>query len=84
MLGFPNPLVGPNLDELGPRFPDMSEIYDPALRAVLRRKARELNIETAEGVYAQLTGPSFETPAEVRLLRSFGATAVGMAPRFCC
>jgi purine-nucleoside phosphorylase len=57
----------------------MSEVYDPALRAVLRRKARELSIDTAEGVYAQLTGPSFETPAEVRLLRSFGATAVGMS-----
>ena len=79
MLGFPNPLIGPNLYELGPRFPDMSEVYDPALRAVLRRKARELSIDTAEGVYAQLTGPSFETPAEVRLLRSFGATAVGMS-----
>jgi inosine guanosine and xanthosine phosphorylase family len=79
MLGFPNPLIGPNLDNLGPRFPDMSEIYDSSLRAVLRRKAQELGIDIAEGVYVQLTGPSFETPAEVRLLRSFGATAVGMS-----
>lgn len=79
MLNFPNPLIGPNLDELGPRFPDMSAVYDPALRAVLHETAGKIGVTLAEGIYAQLTGPSFETPAEVRLLRSFGAVAVGMS-----
>ncbi len=79
MLGFPNPLVGPNLDELGPRFPDMSAVYDPALRELIRRKGEEMGLPMSEGVYVQLTGPSFETPAEVRLLGSIGGGAVGMS-----
>ena len=79
MLSFPNPLVGPNLDELGPRFPDMSAVYDPVLRAALRKKGGEMGLPMSEGVYVQLTGPSFETPAEVRFLGSIGGGAVGMS-----
>ncbi len=79
LLGAPNPLVGENLEELGPRFPDMSHVYDPALCDVLRRKARELSLPLHEGVYVQLSGPSFETPAEVRMLGALGGTVVGMS-----
>ncbi len=79
MFGFPNPLVGPNLDELGPRFPDMSQVYDPALRRVLRETAGKLGQKLTEGVYIQLTGPSFETPFEVRYYRAIGGSAVGMS-----
>ena len=79
MLNYPNPLVGPNLDELGPRFPDMSAVYDPEVRGLILRKGREMGLPITEGVYVQLTGPSFETPAEVRLLHSLGGSAVGMS-----
>ena len=79
MLHFPNPLVGPNLDELGTRFPDMSAVYDPAIRALLKKKGEEMGLPMSEGVYVQVTGPSFETPAEVRFLGSIGGGAVGMS-----
>lgn len=75
----PNPLIGPNIEQLGTRFPDMTQIYDRELQDVLRRSAAERGICLKEGVYAQLTGPSFESPAEIRMLRSLGADAVGMS-----
>jgi len=74
-----NPLRGPNLDELGPRFPDMSQAYDRALIALARKQAAALGIPLREGVYAGLAGPSFETPADLRFLRAVGADAVGMS-----
>ncbi|MFI5206696.1 MAG: purine-nucleoside phosphorylase [Gemmatimonadales bacterium] len=74
-----NPLVGPNDDALGPRFPDMSEPYDPALRALAREVALEQKITLREGVYAAVTGPNLETRAEYRWLRSIGADVVGMS-----
>lgn len=75
----PNPLIGSNEEEFGPRFPDMSEIYDRSLQDIIRGVAKENGIALKEGVYAQLTGPSYESPAEVRLLRALGADAVGMS-----
>ena len=75
----PNPLVGPNIDELGTRFPDMSHVYDEDLQDVIRSTAQESGIELFEGVYAQLTGPSFETPAEIQMLSKLGVSAVGMS-----
>jgi purine-nucleoside phosphorylase len=77
--GIPSPLIGPNLDELGPRFPDMSEVYSTRLQNVIRKAAQKCNIDLKEGVYVQFTGPSYETPAEVRLARSWGGDAVGMS-----
>jgi len=74
-----NPLRGPNLDEFGPRFPDMSSAYDPALQALARRVASELGFALQEGVYMCLAGPTFETPADIRFLRAIGADAVGMS-----
>jgi len=74
-----NPLVGPNLDGFGPRFPDMSEVYDPKLIALARKKALESAIHLREGVYVGILGPSLETPAETRFLRMAGADAVGMS-----
>jgi purine-nucleoside phosphorylase len=74
-----SPLLGPNDDALGPRFPDMTAAYDPELRAALVAVARDENIPLREGVYAALLGPSYETPAEVRMVRSLGAQAVGMS-----
>lgn len=74
-----NPLRGPNLDRFGPRFPDMSQAYDPDLRALARQLAVEEQIPFQEGVYVCLAGPSFETPADVRFLRTIGADAVGMS-----
>ncbi len=74
-----NPLMGPNIDELGPRFPDMSRSYDPELMQIARRVAAENNIPLREGVYCGLSGPSFETPADLRFLRLAGADAVGMS-----
>ena len=76
---FPNPLIGANMDELGPRFPDMSKVYDEELCQTIRDTASRLNIELREGVYTQLTGPTFETPAEVRMLTVLGTDAVGMS-----
>jgi purine-nucleoside phosphorylase len=74
-----NPLLGPNDPELGPRFPDMSQAYDPELRRLAREVARKGKIPLHEGVYIGLGGPSFETPADVRFLRLIGADAVGMS-----
>ncbi|MCM1570200.1 MAG: purine-nucleoside phosphorylase [Roseburia sp.] len=75
----PNPLIGPNVEELGTRFPDMSHIYDEGLQQIIREKAAEQGISIQEGVYCQLTGPSFESPAEIRMLRMLGCDAVGMS-----
>ena len=72
-----SPLVGPNDDELGPRFPDMSEAYDPELRAAAREAAARLGIEVGEGVYAAWLGPQFETPAEIRFMRAIGGDLAG-------
>jgi purine-nucleoside phosphorylase len=74
-----HPLIGPNDDSAGPRFPDMSEAYSPAYRALALEVAHQLNIQLQEGVYAALTGPSYETPAEIRYLRTIGADLVGMS-----
>jgi purine-nucleoside phosphorylase len=74
-----NPLRGPNLDELGPRFPDMSKAYDPALSDIARKVAVEESLLLHEGVYICLAGPSFETPADLRFLRIIGSDAVGMS-----
>ena len=74
-----NPLIGPNLDEFGPRFPDMSQAYDRQLCDLARTVAREGNLPLREGVYAGLSGPSFESPADLRFLRIAGADAVGMS-----
>lgn len=74
-----NPLVGPNDEALGPRFPDMSEAYPRRLREIAHQVARELGLSLAEGVYAAMLGPSYETPAEIRFLRSIGADLVGMS-----
>jgi purine-nucleoside phosphorylase len=74
-----NPLIGPNLDEMGPRFPDMSQAYDRALAELARNAARKAGIILREGVYAGLSGPSFETPADLRFLRVAGADSVGMS-----
>lgn len=76
---FPNPLIGANMDELGPRFPDMTEVYDRSLRQTILGTAEDLGIKMQQGVYCQLTGPTFETPAEVRMLAALGADAVGMS-----
>lgn len=74
-----NPLIGPNDDTLGTRFPDMSEVYTKELRELARTCSRKLRIDLQEGVYAALTGPTYETPAEVKMVRLLGADAVGMS-----
>ena len=74
-----NPLIGPNLDTFGPRFPDMAQVYDPDLIALAREKALESGIVLNQGVYVGVVGPSLETPAETRFLRDIGADAVGMS-----
>jgi purine-nucleoside phosphorylase len=74
-----NPLIGPNLDEFGPRFPDMSQAYDRQLCDLARKVAREGNLLLREGVYVGLSGPSFESPADLRFLRIAGADVVGMS-----
>jgi purine-nucleoside phosphorylase len=74
-----NPLSGPNDDRFGPRFPDLSEAYNRNFRKIAFDEARRLNIELFEGVYAALAGPSYETPAEIRYLRTIGADLVGMS-----
>lgn len=79
MAFFPNPLIGANIEELGPRFPDMSEIYDKEIRNIIKATAGKLDIPLKEGVYVQFTGPSFETPAEVRMASMAGGDAVGMS-----
>jgi len=75
----PSPLKGPNLEELGPRFPDMSHIYDEDLRDIIRSTALDLGIRIQEGVYVQLTGPAYESPCEVKMCRILGGDAVGMS-----
>ena len=74
-----NPLIGPNLDTFGPRFPDMSDLYTASLRAAIREKAAEADIPLQEGVYAMYSGPNYETPAEIRMFRILGADTVGMS-----
>jgi xanthosine phosphorylase len=74
-----NVLVGPNDDELGPRFPSLRDAYDPELRAQMRVAARDIDVELLEGVYLAVSGPSFETPAEIRAFHTVGADAVGMS-----
>ncbi len=77
---FPsNPLIGKNIDELGPRFPDMSEPYSRKILSLAKKIAADNNIKVAEGVYAGLSGPTFETPAEYKYLHIIGADAVGMS-----
>ena len=78
-LFAPNPLIGQNIEELGTRFPDMSSVYDKELCDIIRSTAWDLDINIKEGVYAQLTGPSFESPAEIRMLKTLGVDAVGMS-----
>lgn len=75
----PSPLIGENMDELGTRFPDMSDVYDKELRSIIKETAKELDITLQEGVYVQLTGPAYESPAEVRMCRILGGDAVGMS-----
>lgn len=75
----PSPLIGPNMDKLGTRFPDMSDIYDKELRSLIKKTAKKLEIPLQKGVYIQLTGPAYESPAEVRMCRLLGADAVGMS-----
>ena len=75
----PSPLIGQNIDELGVRFPDMTEIYRKDLCQIIRETAKDLDIPLKEGVYLQTSGPNFETPAEVKLCRTLGADAVGMS-----
>ena len=75
----PNPLRGENVDELGVRFPDMTAVFDPELRAIVRAAAEKRGLALKEGVYVQIPGPSYETPAEIRMLSALGADAVGMS-----
>lgn len=74
-----NPLIGPNVTELGPRFPDMSEVYDRSIRQLAQRLLKDARIRFHQGVYCGLLGPSYETPAEIRFLRKIGVAAVGMS-----
>lgn len=78
-LSGKNPLRGPNLDAFGPRFPDMTDAYDPELRALALEQAQRLNIPLKQGVYCWMNGPSYETPAEINMVRVLGADAVGMS-----
>lgn len=75
----PSPLVGPNLEGLGERFPDMSQVYDCGIQKVMEQTAEQLGIALKKGVYIQFTGPNFETPAEIRMAKALGAGAVGMS-----
>ena len=74
-----NPLIGSNLESFGPRFPDMSDIYSRTMRDKLKEEARREGIDLEEGVYVMYSGPNYETPAEIRMMRGFGADAVGMS-----
>lgn len=76
---LPNPLIGPNLDEFGPRFPDMTRPYDPSLIALAKRIAAEMGISLKEGVYFGGTGPTYETPSEYKFIRTIGGDATGMS-----
>lgn len=75
----PSPLMGPNLDEFGPRFKDMTEVYNNKLMSMSKEAAKKVNVEVKEGVYAYFKGPMYETPAEIRGIRTLGADAVGMS-----
>ena len=75
----PNPLIGANIEELGTRFPDMSQVYSKRLQQILLDSAKKEGVDLKKGVYAQLTGPSFESPADVRAMKILGADAVGMS-----
>ncbi len=75
----PNPLIGPNIDELGVRFPDMSHVYDVKLNDIIRSQAVSCGIDLKEGIYIQTTGPSYESPAEIKMFKAIGADAVGMS-----
>ena len=75
----PSPLIGENIDELGPRVPDMSEVYTRDLLQIVKKQAIEVGIDLKEGTYVQLTGPAYETPQEIAMLRMLGASAVGMS-----
>lgn len=75
----PSPLIGPNLEELGPRFPDMSSIYRKELQEIMKEAAKEEGIQLKEGVYLQLSGPAYESPQEIQMCRILGADAVGMS-----
>lgn len=75
----PSPLRGNNIEELGTRFPDMSQVYDRSLENALKASADKIGIRLKEGVYAQMSGPEYETPAEIKMLRTLGADAVGMS-----
>lgn len=75
----PSPLIGPNEEELGTRFPDMSEVYSKRLQGLVRQAAEKKGISLKEGVYVQCTGPNYETPAEIRMFKALGAGAVGMS-----
>ena len=75
----PNPLIGPNITKFGERFTDMTTVYNKELRAIIKETALENKIPLKEGVYCQLTGPSFESPAEIKMLRTLGVDAVGMS-----
>ena len=77
--GVPSPLIGKNIEELGTRFPDMSEVYSKRLQEVIKVCAKECGIEVQKGVYVQFTGPNYETPAEVKLAQLWGGDAVGMS-----
>jgi purine-nucleoside phosphorylase len=74
-----NPLHGPNDERFGPRFPDMSTVYSPELQELVVEEAKAINLEVRRGIYGALSGPSYETPAEIHLLRGLGADAVGMS-----
>jgi purine-nucleoside phosphorylase len=74
-----NPLIGPNPDELGPRFPDMTDVYDQGLREIAEKACWKAGVPVRKGVYLGLTGPSYETPAEIRMARTLGADVVGMS-----
>jgi len=75
----PSPLIGPNIEDFGVRFPDQTEDYDPELRRIFLESARDCDIELHQGVYLEVPGPQFETPAEIRTYHQFGADAVGMS-----
>ena len=76
---IPSPLIGKNIDELGTRFPDMTNVYDKQLTNILKQTAKTLGLDLKEGVYLQTTGPNYETPAEIKVYRTLGADAVGMS-----
>jgi len=79
-----NPLIGPNINELGPRFPDMTFAYDPKLKEIITSSAQKIGHNIKKGVYCALLGPTYETPAEIRMLKSIGSDMVGMSTVFEC